>query len=346
LIGDVRIGGAAPTVVPGKLVVLLTNPYSTGFRIDRPSGGLGSITNVRRRLGSPLIPKDRDAQDATNRSAYAYGAFLEHDAKLHAETSGAALVNLDGELIGLTTLGHAATGAEHGPGFAFPMDLSTRNIIEVLKRGEEVEYGYFGVSFDRRGGIGGRDAPLTLSTVVTRSPAGAAGLFSGDTITHIDGVKVSNYADLLHFGGAALAGTKLKIVAVDPDRVQKDLEITLEKYRHDEPRIVSVRPEPVFGLRVDYGSILAQTLANRNPFGAPSPVVPEGVCVRELVPDSPAAARFKTLGDAPTRWLITRVNGVAVSTPAAFYKAAKGQASVRLNLIDPNDRSTRELTIP
>jgi serine protease Do len=70
------------------------------------------------------------------------------------------------------------------------------------------------------------------------------------------------------------------------------------------------------------------------------------VCVRELVPDSPAAARFKTLGDAPTRWLITRVNGVAVSTPAAFYKAAKGQASVRLNLIDPNDRSTRELTIP
>jgi hypothetical protein len=102
----------------------------------------------------------------------------------------------------------------------------------------------------------------------------------------------------------------------------------------------------VFGLRVDYGSVLAQQLI-RAPRVVASGVEP-GVSVREVVPDSPAAARFKDLGDSPTRWLITHVNGTAVTTPAEFYKATKGQQSVKLTLLDPTElnRRPRELTLP
>ena len=57
--------------------------------------------------------------------------------------------------------------------------------------------------------------------------------------------------------------------------------------------------------------------------------------------------KFNALGN-PTRWVITRVNGTRVSTPAEFYKAAAGQPSVRLGVQDatiPNAKE-QELTLP
>jgi S1-C subfamily serine protease len=100
----------------------------------------------------------------------------------------------------------------------------------------------------------------------------------------------------------------------------------------------------VFGLRVDYGSILAQPGVGVRQ----APPVPPGVCVRELVPNSPAATAFKKLGDVPQRWIITQVNGAAVGTPAEFYKAAKGQASVKLTVTAPGDPTGKEheVTLP
>jgi S1-C subfamily serine protease len=117
------------------------------------------------------------------------------------------------------------------------------------------------------------------------------------------------------------------------------VEVTLGKFNHDQPVIASVRPDPVFGLRVDYGSILAQPPQG---VGRQPPAVPPGVCVRELVPGSPAAAAFKKLGEVPQRWLITHVNGTGIATPAEFYKAAKGQTAVKLTLIAPADPNHKE----
>jgi S1-C subfamily serine protease len=75
--------------------------------------------------------------------------------------------------------------------------------------------------------------------------------------------------------------------------------------------------------------------------------VPDGVAVREVVANSPAAAAFKKIGE-PTRWLVTRVNGAAVTTPAEFYAATKDQKSVKLTVLDPSekDRKEREVTLP
>ena len=337
-LGDVRLadapGGARATVFRGKLVVLMTNPLCSGFAFDKPSGGVGALSNVRRRLGSPL------ADETVNRSAYAYGAFLEHDAKLHAGISGAALLNLDGEMIGLTTQGHALSGAENGPGFAFPIDANARRIIDVLKRGEEVEYGYLGVTF-RRG-------TLAIDAVSPHSPAWAAGIpaHQDQRITRINDVPVSDFGDLLFFATSGLAGTPVK-VTVGEEPAATTYVVTLGKFKNPQPFLASVRPEPVFGLRVDHGCVLAQKVFRGFP-AAPNRAVPPGVCVREVADDSPAAARFKTLGDGPTRWLITRVDGAAVTTPDEFYKAARGKPSIKLTVQDPDTDAPRniDLTIP
>jgi hypothetical protein len=101
------------------------------------------------------------------------------------------------------------------------------------------------------------------------------------------------------------------------------------------PYIASVRPAPIFGLRVDYSSVMTQALFN--PFGGRLVIeIPRGVHVRELIANTPAAAKFKALGEND-RWVITQVNGAPVLTPAAFYKEARGVKSLKLTVTDPTE---------
>jgi serine protease Do len=311
----------------------MANPYVSNAAIDKPTAALGSLTRVRFQGPRPLrgIPRSD--------SYYKFGTLLEHDAKLNAGVTGAALLNLDGEMIGLSTTTAAIGAGDSSAGYAIPMDVHVRRIIDVLRRGEEVEYGFLGVIMDDgRAGIG-------IDRVTPLGPAARAGIDGGDVVTHINGTRVNTYEDLLVHIGSALAGSKIKLTVSRFGRT-RDVEVTLAKFKHEQPFIASVRPEPVFGLRVDYSSILAQQ-QNTDP-RAGLRGVPAGVSVREVLPNSPAAAAFKKLGDSPTRWLITHVNGDEVTTPAEFYKAAKGQKSLKLTVIDPSvvDPPAREVSLP
>ncbi len=338
-------GDKKANVFAGKLTVTMANGYTAGIAVDRPSSTLGSVTKVM---------ASRDIEDANiNKSDnyYYYGPFLQYEAKLNegraeSAVSGAAVLNLDGELIGLTTTSTMLSSSENALRYAFVADECFRRVVDVLRRGEEVEYGYLGVS------LGGRvdrpRTPVVVSDVVAQGPAALAGIEAGDTITQVNGVPIRTYDDLLVYVGSALADTKVKLTVV---RARRDVEltVTLGKLRNLKPVIASVRPDPVFGLRVDHGSVLAQQLQLlKGGEVRISGGVPPGVMVRELAPDSQAATAFKKLGDRPERWLITHVNGANVATPTEFYKAAKGQASVKLTVRDPSEQTPRdqEVTIP
>jgi serine protease Do len=335
---DVRLrdlGDQKATVFAGKLVVLMANPYSSNFRLDQPSAAFGSITAIR----DPISPPANSSFEmGTIKNYYKFGPLLEHDIKPNGGVTGGALVNLSGELVGLTTATVAVYDRQIGPGYAIPADDHFRRITDVLRKGEEVEYGFLGVSAPTEQPIG-----IRIGSVMPGQPAALAQIRSDDIITRIGGHPARTYEDLLLHVGCALAGAKVK-VSIRRGREDREVEVTLAKYKHELPFIASVRPEPVFGLRVEYGSLLAQK--NTGPRESPV-VVPAGVWVREVIPDSPAATRFKTLGDDPTRWLITRVNGATVSAPSEFYNAAKGQDKVKLTLIDPSDPTReKELTLP
>jgi serine protease Do len=344
-IADVRRydrDGARATVFAGKLAVVMANGYSAGTGVDRPSSSFGSVTRVIPSRGVPDNATVRKSDDY-----YYYGPFLQYEAKVTTAVSGAALLNLDGELIGLTTTSAMLGGNENAPQLAFAADECFRRVVEVLRRGEEVEYGYLGVTL---GGINDPRPSVTIGDTIAQGPAAVAGLERGDTITAVNGVPIQTYEDLLVYVGSELAGTKVKLTVT---RARRDLDanvtVTLGKLRNPRPVIASVRPDPVFGLRVDHGSVLAQQLSDlRGGEVRTSVGVPPGVMVRELAPNSQAATAFKKLGDRPERWLVTQVNGANVATPADFYKAAKGQASVKLTVHDPSERvpANKEVTIP
>ena len=338
---DVRLrdaDGKKATVYRGKLAILLANPYSPNFRLDSPSAAFGSITNVRHRLVNSSGKTTTTAERLA--SYYKCGTLLEHDVKVNADVTGGVLVNLDGEMIGMTTSAAVVYNRAIGPGYAMPADENFRRLVDVLKRGEEIEYGFLGVSIPTDENA----RPIRLIGLTGNGPAQVAGLRTGDVITQINGQPANSFDDLMLYIGSALAGSSVKMhfVRFGEDH---DVEVTLAKYSNEQPYIASVRPEPVFGLSVDYSSIRPFTPLNtRFDTGRLAP----GVLVREIVPNSPADKQFKSLGDDPKRWFITRVNDTTVSTPAEFYRAAKGQKKIELMLIDPRDPSgrARELTLP
>ncbi|MBM3980004.1 MAG: PDZ domain-containing protein [Planctomycetes bacterium] len=334
--------GARASVFAGKLAVVMANGYSAGTGVDRPSSSFGSVTRVIPSRGVPDNATVRKSDDY-----YYYGPFLQYEAKVTTAVSGAALLNLDGELIGLTTTSAMLGGNENAPQLTFVADECFRRVVEVLRRGEEVEYGYLGVTLV---GINDTRPSVTIGDTIAQGPAAVAGLERGDTITAVNGVPIQTYEDLLVYVGSELAGTKVKLTVTRARRDRDaNVTVTLGKLRNPRPVIASVRPDPVFGLRVDHGSVLAQQLSDQKGGEVRTSVgVPPGVMVRELVPNSQAATAFKKLGERPERWLITQVNGATVATPTDFYKAAKGQANIKLTVRDPSEQNPRdhEVTIP
>lgn len=348
--GDAEVDGPGQKqtgLANGKLLVHVANGYASGFVLDRPSANLGSITNIRWKV-APDPNNPTKTPSASSGSYYTYGPLIEYDrlsdpkvadAKLNTDVSGAALLNLDGELIGLTTTHATVAGGDRAPGFAFPADSYFRRVVEVLRRGEEVEYGYLGVSL--------REGGLSIGQVLPNTPADRAGLRQDDVIVGANGTDIKTYGELLHRVGSALTGERVKLTVLRGVE-RKNITVTLSKFSHEQPFIASNRPALVFGLRIDYGATLGQGKP-RNPAEEPRGV-PDGVAVREVAPNSPAATAFKKLGDPANRWLITKVNGAAVATPAEFYAATKDQKSVKLTMIDPaekeKDRKEREVTLP
>lgn len=331
----VQKGNKKPTIAQLELVALAARTWSPEFRLDKPSIEVGAITNIHK-----LPNKEIKDIIVISDSYYKFGWMLEHNIHLNAGVTGGVLIDLDGNMIGLTTSLAVVNNKELGPGYAIPIDENVRRVIDVLSNGEEVEYGFLGIRL--------KDDSLEVMEVTPLSPADIAGLEPTDVIRQINGIEANSYGDLLLYAGGSLAGTTIKLrVFRGRENGFKNLELTLGKFNNPQPFIASVRPEPVFGLTVDYLSILAQP-TNQPPgrveFRKTNDL--SGVCIRDINSNSPAAAKIKTLGENPYKWYITHVNNTTVRSPAEFYKAAKGQTSLKLTFQEWNENGRRELTIP
>jgi S1-C subfamily serine protease len=335
---DGRIGplkairfGDGDAVRKGQFVVALANVFSAGFRDGSPGASWGIVSNVRRRIAAS--PDKTDERFAL----HALGILLQVDARLNAGCSGGALLNLKGEMIGLTTAQAALTGSETPGGFAIPMDGSVKRIIGRLREGLEVEYGFLGVQHDNsRPGPG-----VGVYNISSGSPAFLAGLHEHDRILAVNDVPLHDFDDLVLTVGLQMAGTKARIKRLQLGSKEPD-EITAQLAKSYVPGkiIASRKPPAIRGIRVDYSSVLLM----RNPFPGGlrfgQTLIPEGVFVFEVQPKSPAAEARLQIND-----VITHVAGQKVRTPAEFYReAAKVGPTVPLELTLTNAEWHRAAT--
>jgi S1-C subfamily serine protease len=318
--------GDGGKVRKGDIVLLVANPFAAGFRDGSPSASWGIISNLRRR--APSRPGALEEANY-NRTLHEYGTLIQTDARLNLGCSGGALIDLKGDLIGLTTSLAAIYGGETPGGFAVPMDDGMRRIIEVLKRGEEVEYGFLGVSAQQaRSGDG-----VVIDHVIPGSPAylrlhGVNETSGPDVIRRVNGVVVQDRDDLFLALGTLLAGSEARLeVAHRGGRVEV-ITVKLAKFYVSGKVIVTRRPPAVGGLRVDWTSVLFLRPGAQHLFGRG---IPKGVMIREVQTGSAAdAARLQESK------VIQFVNGHPVNNPDDFYREMRNAAGpVELTLWGP-----------
>jgi S1-C subfamily serine protease len=123
------------------------------------------------------------------RDIYPVESFLQTDAAVNPGNSGGALVNLDGELIGINTAIASQTGSYAGYSFAIPSSI-VRKVVDDLREFGRVQRAYLGIRVDQG------DPGVRVADVFLGSGASTAGLQPGDRIEAIDGIPVSSFPAL------------------------------------------------------------------------------------------------------------------------------------------------------
>jgi len=147
-------------------------------------------------------------------------AFIQTDAAVNPGSSGGALVNTNGELIGITSAIASPTGAYAGYAYSIPSSLMKKVVGDIMKYGT-VQRGYLGISMAPEGLDDAKKKELGINDningvwVADIDPAGAAaeaGIKKGDAIVKVDGVPVSSAAELSEIIARHKPGDKVDII--------------------------------------------------------------------------------------------------------------------------------------
>lgn len=128
-------------------------------------------------------------------------SFIQTDAAVNPGNSGGALVNTNGDLIGINTAISSQTGSYVGYSFAVPSNIARKIVADIMEFGD-VQNGILGVSglglnseVAEELGIKSTEG-FYISNIEEQSGADLAGLFEGDIIRKIDNVEINKFSDL------------------------------------------------------------------------------------------------------------------------------------------------------
>lgn len=222
----------------------------------------------------------------------AYEDFIQTDASINPGSSGGALVDTEGRLIGINTAILSRTGGNQGVGFAVPINMA-RGVIERLASTGKVARGLLGVKPDRITAEQAKYFKLKdqtgaiITEVSPKSPAEEAGLKPYDVITEVSGKKVTDDRHLRLIISQTSPGTTV-VLKVIRDAKESDIKVKLaelgarEITREETKEIIEKeieKPDSLDGVEV--GDISAQ---DRRDLGIPSDI--KGALVTDVDEDS------------------------------------------------------------
>jgi serine protease Do len=294
-------------VRPGQLVLAIGNPFGLSGSVS-----MGIVSAVGR----------------TRMGITDYEDFIQTDAAINPGNSGGALVNMQGELIGINTAILSRNGGYQGVGFAIPARMAS-HVLERLVRDGRVVRGWLGVGIqdltpELARGLGTDvGAGVVLSDVQPGSPAAAAGLQRGDVVTHIDGQPVSGADALRHRVALLDPGREVRITGQREGRpLQRSVAIG---ERPDARDAAAPAPGDPGGAGIGAG-VRALTSAERQQLG----LVQEsaGVLVERVEPQSLAGRLGLRPGD-----VILEANRQPVGSPEALAQALTARPGEVLLLV-------------
>lgn len=160
-----------------------------------------------------------------------YQNFIQTDAAINPGNSGGALVNIEGELIGINTMIYTRSGGYMGIGFAIPINMARRIMEQLIYKGA-VSRGWLGVQISdidhamkEALGLKTRKGVL-INDVFDGQPAKKAGIKTGDVVLTIDGIEIKDANSLRNTVASITPGKKLPVEIIRNGKKMK-LHVTL-----------------------------------------------------------------------------------------------------------------------
>jgi serine protease Do len=279
----------------GDVVLAIGNPFGIGQTVT-----MGIVSAVGR----------------ANMGITDYDDFIQTDAAINPGNSGGALVNMNGQLVGINTAIISQSGGYQGIGFAIPSQMAIQIKDSLLQHGK-VTRGWLGVAVqDLTDDLAHSlevepHSGVLISDVTAGSPAARAGLQRGDVITAIDGVKTVDAGQVRNLVALAPIGKQVRL-DVRRGRQARTVEVKLGEQPEDTSVASAASPTGMFaGVTVHD---LDPTLRAR--LRVPSNV--RGVVVTSIDLRSPAAVMGLRPGD-----VILEVNRTETPSTTAFLSATR-----------------------
>jgi S1-C subfamily serine protease len=314
----------------GDIVLAIGNPLGIGQTVTS-----GIISAKGRRTGL----SDGSFED-----------FLQTDAPINRGNSGGALINLQGELIGINSqiLSGGPGGGSIGIGFSIPSNMA-RSVMEQLLKDGKVRRGMLGVNIqnitdDTAKALDLKDrSGVLVSNVKQGSAADKAGVKRGDIITAINGEKVEDSNVLRNKIASTSPGTTVKLTVVR-DGTVSDLSATLDELTaQDAKNPAGDNDERGLSSPEEQSGKLGVTLEPLTPATAKQLGVDAdagGMVVTEVDPSGPAAEEGVARGD-----VIFEINRKTVNSLADVKSALENSGGRPILLLLSRRGQTIYLTV-
>lgn len=280
---------------------------SDNVRVGDVVLAIGNPLGLRQTVTSGIISaKSRQ----TGISDGSFEDFLQTDAPINQGNSGGALINVNGELIGINSQILSPSGGNIGIGFAIPSNMAKSVMNQLIQTGK-VRRGLLGVgiqdvtsalaeSFELKGVRG-----VIVNSVSQESPADKAGLKRGDVIVSFNGTNIADGNELRNKVAQTAPGTEVSVGFLR-DHKEQTVKVTLGEFQQkisDETDSKNVEPEKgKLGLSLQQLTPqIAGQLGLKN--------ISEGLVVTEVQPGSAADEAGIEQGD-----VITEINQQSVKT--------------------------------
>lgn len=249
-------------------------------------------------------------------------SFIQTDAAVNPGNSGGALVNTKGELVGINAAIASHTGSYEGYSFAIPSNIVRKVVDDLLLYGT-AQRGYLGVQIAEltqeiadKEGLENIDG-VYVAEVTEGGAAKLAGMKSGDVITAINGKKVNSTTQLKESVGQYRPGDKVD-VEVNRGGHHHHYELTLL----NEAGNVDVVKKGDSFFNSEFGLMLQPV--DQNDMSRLN--IKNGLKIVEI-----RQGRFMNSG-VPVNFVITKVNGVAVTDKTDLENALKNNRSRRTTI--------------
>ena len=270
-------------------------------------------------LGETVTSGIVSALGRSGLNAENYENFIQTDAAINRGNSGGALVNLNGELIGINTAILAPDGGNIGIGFAIPSNMVKNLTAQMVQYGQvkRGELGIMGTELNselakamkvdaQRGAF--------VSQVMPNSSAAKAGIKAGDVITSLNGKPISSFAALRAEVGSMPIGSKVTLGLL---RDGKAVNVSLELQQSSQNQVDS---------STIFSGIEGAEMSNKG--------ADKGVVVNNVKANSPAARIGLKKGD-----VIMGANQQPVKNIAELRKILDSKPSVLALNIQRGDTS-------